>query len=237
MLATVENTYTWLALGIMIFAGTLGGAINYFLLDESETSTSKFSLLRGMLIGFGAALMVPLFLNMISSNLLDEVVGGRDRPGNFGKALVFLGFCLVAAVSSRAFIKTISDRILNEVKKTADEAKKEAEAAQSKAEAVEQIVTEPEDEAPLAASENLQITLEPEERRILEALNSPRWSLRSKTGIMSDARFTPEQIDPLLERLEHRGLVGQTKSRGGQRWYLTQNGSGAIARGTPTKVD
>ena len=47
---------------------------------------------------------------------------------DFSKFLVFAGFCLVAAISSRAFIKTLSDRILKE----ATEAKEKASAAEQK---------------------------------------------------------------------------------------------------------
>ncbi len=231
MLATVENTYTWLPVLIMLVAGSLGGAINNFLATDSASDGSKLDLKRSVVIGVGAALLVPLFLNMISSNLLSEVVGGKDNPGDFGKALVFLGFCLVAAISSRAFIQTISDRLLNEVKKTANEAKIEAEDAQTKVGEVVNIVAEPEEQPTLGVRSNatmLEPSLGTKERNLLNALAEGKWMLRSRTGVVNDAKISPEEIDSLLRKLEDQQLIGQTKSSSGPRWYITQAGRDAI---------
>jgi hypothetical protein len=215
----------------MLIAGVLGGAINYFLAQERNAEANKINLVQSIIIGIGASLLVPLFLNMISSSLLSEVVGNQEKPGDFSKALVFLGFCLVAAVSSRAFIQTISDRILNEVKKTADEAKKEVEEVHTKLGEVEDLVVEPEQHvAPDAKKAALapKVTLTADERKILVALANGRWLLRSRIGVANDARINPDQIDSLLSALEARQLVGQKKSTGGPRWYITQVGNEAI---------
>jgi len=55
------------------------------------TSPDKSSLLRSLVIGIGASFLVPLFLNMISSDLM------RQMDQDAGKLLVFVGFCLIAA--------------------------------------------------------------------------------------------------------------------------------------------
>src|SRR5262247_1390247 len=89
---------------VMIGAGVLGGFINYYL--NRHDQTCKHTAREYVVIGVGAALLVPLFLNMISSNLL-------ERSETDTKALlVILGFCLVGAISSKAFIQTLSDQIL-----------------------------------------------------------------------------------------------------------------------------
>ena len=100
---------------VMLGAGILGGAINHFLTQES-TPTIRSFMGRDLLVGLGASFMVPLFLNMISSDLIQLILGSKDRPPEPYKILVFSGFCLIAAISSRAFIRTLSDRILNEVR-------------------------------------------------------------------------------------------------------------------------
>jgi YLATT-like protein len=109
---------------VMCLAGVLGGVINYCLTPKEE----KQNVWESIIIGVGASLMVPLFLNMISSNLLDVIRGQPPTvPGDTSKLLVFSGFCLVAAISSRAFIRTLSDRVLNEAKEAKQEARKAEE--------------------------------------------------------------------------------------------------------------
>jgi YLATT-like protein len=53
--------------------------------------------IRSVLVGTAASLLVLLFLNMISSNPVDLIKCGDDS-----KLLILLGVCLVAAISSTA---------------------------------------------------------------------------------------------------------------------------------------
>jgi hypothetical protein len=134
-------TYFSVIIGVILFAGALGGWINYLVsLTQGEKSDKPDliqevtsvrvprwqGLWRSLLLGIGAAFLVPLFLNMISSTLVDNI-HNPEKGYDYPKVLVFLGFCLVASISSTAFIKTISDRVLKlaeEAKKTGREAKK-----------------------------------------------------------------------------------------------------------------
>lgn len=103
---------------VMILAGLLGGAINHVLSQESNNTPFKSILGRSLLVGLGASFSVPLFLNMISSELVSLL------PTKPEKLYIFAGFCLIAAISSRAFLKTLSDKLLKEVQAN----KKETEA-------------------------------------------------------------------------------------------------------------
>ncbi len=109
----MTHPYVWIA-GTMLLTGLLGGSWNYLRgrKEDAETASMWQSLAGGVI----ASLMVPLFLNMISSDLLDKIIGAAGNNGDPSKLLVFAGFCLVAAVSSKAFISTLSDRILSEAK-------------------------------------------------------------------------------------------------------------------------
>ncbi|MDA0191347.1 MAG: hypothetical protein OSW77_13775 [Proteobacteria bacterium] len=78
--------YMLIVLAVMVVAGILGGAANYFLRDR-QPETDPRDGLRYLVLGVVAALTVPLFLNMISSNLLDAA---RTRPVDL---FVFAGFC------------------------------------------------------------------------------------------------------------------------------------------------
>ena len=108
---------TWLLILIMFVAGFFGGTVNYFQSYDAKTA-GWVRFWRCVIVGLGASYLVPLFLKMISSDLLK--ISGVDYAINL---LIFFGICLVSAIFSRRFIETIGERILNEAK----EAKKEVQ--------------------------------------------------------------------------------------------------------------
>mgnify|MGYP001590195545 CR=1 FL=1 len=133
-------SYIFILIAIILIFGALGGWVSYLLNEQEPTNNSAGnnsanpngnkgrwgSWIKPVIIGIAAAFLVPLFLQTISSQLL------RDGYSNYLYLLVFAGFCLVAAISSKAFITTLSDKILQvakEAKKEAREAKNEAEQA------------------------------------------------------------------------------------------------------------
>lgn len=81
-------------LAIMAVTGLLGGIANYFLSDR-QAELGRRDWLKYAVLGVVAALTVPLFLNMISSTLLE---GARTKPIDL---YVFAGFCLMYVVASR----------------------------------------------------------------------------------------------------------------------------------------
>jgi len=104
----------------MFTAGIFGGIISYFLDQDSSESNVKIrhnSLLKSVIIGVGASFLVPLFLAIISSDLLKL---DKFDPS---KILVFFGFCLIAAISSRKFIVTLSERVLKEAREAKQKVK------------------------------------------------------------------------------------------------------------------
>ena len=109
------DSYMLLVLGIMITAGILGGIANYFL-AERHAEFAWRDLFKYTVLGVVAALMVPLFLNMISSNLLDLA---RTRPINL---FVFAGFCLIAVIFSRRFLENLSTKLIQQVSQIRKEA-------------------------------------------------------------------------------------------------------------------
>lgn len=124
-----------LVIAIMLGAGILGGVVNFYLTRPDDVPPPKLA--RSVVVGMAASLLVPLFLNMISSDLVTNIMDG-DKA----KPFVLLGFCLVAAISSTAFIRTLSDRVLAEAKratKTAREARADVKQVDRKVEVIEEL--------------------------------------------------------------------------------------------------
>ncbi len=129
-----DGWYVVLLLVIALAIGAFGGFVNYLILTNEKKSTDnenaeasgKFlpQWVRHIFLGIAAALLVPLFLHTISSQLLS------NAHENYLLLLVFAGFCLVAAMSAKTFITTLSSKVLQE----AQEAKDKAQRAEAKAE-------------------------------------------------------------------------------------------------------
>ncbi|TRZ75873.1 MAG: hypothetical protein D4R93_04220 [Deltaproteobacteria bacterium] len=234
---------------VMLAAGSLGGLVNYFIADPEQEKPLPWW--QHVVVGVVAAFMVPLFLNMISGDLIDKIRGIDGKPGDYSKLFVLAGFCLVAAVSSRAFIRTLSERVLREVRtankkaeaasKKADQAVVEAETAKEQATAATVDATEarqavapfveddgPEDSVsgsqPLrAATENEQLSAD--ERAILKVMKDSSFALRSMTGIAKDGGLERSAVSAAITSLLAKDLIGETIGKSGQpRWFLTKNG-------------
>ena len=89
-LTSYSGTFLILVLGIMVISGILAGLTNYFF-SENQKPRVLQAILGRCLLGIAAALTVPLFLNIISSNLLTTA---QKNPINL---LVFNGICLIFA--------------------------------------------------------------------------------------------------------------------------------------------
>jgi RsiW-degrading membrane proteinase PrsW (M82 family) len=101
---TLDN-YMLLLLAIMVVTGVLGGVANYFM-REKDPNVSTKDLVKYAVLGIVAALTVPLFLNMISSDLL---AGAKSRPIEL---FVFAGFCLLFVLFSRRFVEGAAAKLL-----------------------------------------------------------------------------------------------------------------------------
>jgi DNA-binding MarR family transcriptional regulator len=203
----------WTLLGIMMFAGAFGGLVNYFI--ERRDSPEKSSILRSLVVGVGASFLVPLFLNMISSDLM------RQLDQDAGKLLVFVGFCLIAAITSSAFIRSLSDKILKE----ASEAKRLSKELNDAMMPILLRETE-------AASEEVKLkiangaeSLDPETSEVLFALASGRYAWRTVDGLHHQTGLDRAVIETHLQSLIQGGyVVCREDAQGIKRWAITAAG-------------
>ena len=176
--------------------------------------------------------------------------------------MVFAGFCLVAAISSTAFIKTISDKVLREAreaKKAAEDAKKTATGVESDAReakqaaedankrasglesAVEPIIAKEtdlaSDEQPTSLAMQTLPSLSENEEKVLRELCVGK-ALRTRTSVARKAKMLKPEVDKLVDSLKERGLVDYKmipKADGGEmrRWFVTPAGRELVARLSP----
>jgi hypothetical protein len=239
----MESWLVGTVLAIILAAGMLGGLINFFIADPATETPLEWW--KHVIIGVGAAFMVPVFLNMISSKLVEDISGASLNAAVLQKLLVLAGFCLVAAVSSRAFIRSLTDRILKEVR----EAKREARQANERATNAEAIAEldknepeanqfkdgAPESRAPVSDERPL-TDLTESQARIIAALGSSKYSMRTRRGVAADTGLTYEQVAGEIPDLMSRGLVVQLlNSKQHRRWALTEEGRNLL-REVPRQI-
>jgi hypothetical protein len=222
-------------LAVMGVAGVTGGVVNYMFLskDQREGWRSFFTSIIG---GLAASFIMPLFLKTISSNLVTNLLdtegvidasGKLQSKGTIEDVLVFAGFCLIAAISSKAFIQTLSDKVLREAR----EAKQRTKDLEKEVDEIEKAVS------PLVESEDTQISqivteaehefphIAETQKAILMALDRSHYTLRSPSGLAKDLKMVIEDVLHELEELKAMGLVRElARKKGGVRWSISTSG-------------
>lgn len=99
---------------IMLAAGVGGAAADTALADPAVTPEKRTW--RGfgwtVVASVAATFLVPLFLKITNSNILEHVMGSNPTPLDY---FLFGAFCLLAATSARRFIGAVSERYLKDV--------------------------------------------------------------------------------------------------------------------------
>jgi hypothetical protein len=206
------DNHFYLLILIMIVSGVLGGLVNYW--HDTIEDTDRHPIIKRISLGLAASFVVPLFLNTISSSLLAE---SKTDPL---KLFVFAGFCIIAAISSKAFIKSLTKRILEKVEQVD---KKQAEMEVT----VEPIIakeTEPEiienDKGIVAEGYGLV----GEAKGIVLALKNPKYTWRYIGGISKESGASTDKVLETLEWLVINELARESKGKKGRIWALTSKG-------------
>ena len=221
----------WVIVPIMILAGGLGGVVNY-VLRAGDDPTGR-SIQKSLALGIVASLMVPLFLYVVSSKILDSVAQSSEaaRDTFVRDVLVFFGFCLVAATSSTGFIRTVSARVVKELEERVSNVQSDVRLMMAP-----QIEQEP--------SQEKTTSLLPEQRleekaiRILKELANGQFLLRTRTSVAKEIGIEKAEVDKIMSDLARKGLVGNRMvvTRTGEnrrRWFITEEGRGVIASPIP----
>ncbi len=205
---------------VMMIAGVFGGLINYYQMNQEANDPA--TLPRCIVIGIGAAFLVPVILDLVNSDLLLEIQGDPSR------LLIYTGFCLIASVASRVVIVNMSERILREAtlaRAQSDGLLHDMRLIQEELLPLIETETEQdssfeESEAPLELEEELDVT----STKILKTLACGRYIFRSMAGLCREASTDEVTMVKTLNVLVLRNLAGKVSGKKGMRWYLTDKG-------------
>jgi hypothetical protein len=253
----------------MIATGLVGGYVNFLLGDidireELDTNNERISVrqmpMYGYLItGIVASLIVPLFLSLAKSDLLKTILEWKASE-RVTDLFIFSGFCLVAAISSRNFIRAISEMALArqaaktaaQASQTATEVKAEQQAFKAEVKGEQQLLkmevdevaemaevlspvadTLKDDGGGTASSPPKQLT--DNQLRVLKALAAKSYSWRSPTGIATDSGLPANEAKAICDVLinDLKLVIERKSERTGKLLYtLTARGAAIVKEHT-----
>lgn len=211
------GNHIFILAAIMLVSGVFGGLINYYQMNQNTNAAG--SLPRCIVIGIGAAFLVPVVLDFVNSDLILEIQGDPSR------LLIYTGFCLISAIAARVVIVNTSDRILRE----ATIARAQSDAAQQELRALRDellplIEAETEHDTPEDGSFELDPELDETQTKILQGLVSDAHTFRSISGLSRDTGLDDLAVSKALALLTTKDLVGKISGVHGIRWYISEKG-------------
>jgi hypothetical protein len=204
---------TLLTLLTIFVAGSLGGLTNAI-----RTGKAKNDYWKSIVKGIVAAFLIPLFLEIIKSNI------GKELGTSLYEYLVFGGLCLVAAIFSDKFIDTLGDKILQK----ADHAEQKASESSEKINTMIEKVAEPENEmqslvesrlSGLSASTGQE---NDEFHQIINALKNTNYHFRTISGIAKETKLDKNTVKKSLMELQEKDLVKQVDTGKRVVWTLSE---------------
>lgn len=238
-------THTQTIVTIIIAAGLLGGLTNFFLLYNLDYKTKEcwVSFFKSILLSLCASLTVPLFLQIISNNLLDISKDTKFQEKNY---FILAGFCVLAAFYSKRFLDDLYAKV-NKAEKKADEAKKsateaekfiesqlEAEQNDSEIEPTKTYETKAETiKAKIESTANIFETdindylinkADSEMEILLAELQKSKYRDRSIEGLSKTTKIHPNNIEVILRAFLRVGIVAEVKWYGKVLYRLTPQG-------------
>jgi len=221
------NQYLLLIM-IMVGMGIFGGIINFFTLYKGGKKWLYF-LFQNIFVGLGAAALVPLLLKTTVSNLLTDFgTAAFGRPDYF----ILAGFCLVAALLARVFVRSDSMVRRGERQPSSDLEHSIAELDRTVRQRLSELRSPANSpvrdrpasgrshEAPAAETPDLS----KDAKHFLATLKQPDYVFKSIEEIKDEIDISRSYLELILERLEAADLVTTIKRDGDVLWGLTYKG-------------
>jgi hypothetical protein len=112
----------------MLLAGIIGGTVNYLLPSNETDGVKTRQLSTCIVLGIGATMLVPLFLEIAKSSILDnlrcklvpETSADKVYPSSevLKNYLLYFAYCMVAAAAGFRFIDSVIKSVVKEQENT-----------------------------------------------------------------------------------------------------------------------
>ncbi|MDR0529837.1 MAG: hypothetical protein LBG69_09545 [Zoogloeaceae bacterium] len=211
------------ALVLMIAAGVLGGLVNAYLAERQ--SGERQDRRRFALFGVVTAFTAPLFLNMLSSGLLDAA---RVRPGGF---FVFAAFCLLYVIAARRLFENPSARGQEELEQAKDEIWKELDALRhAQNELSARLSPPPRENTAAESGQNAREALNYNDVSLLKAIADESYMFGNLAALAEKTLLGRELISQRLTVLKGMGLIeARINDKNMLHWVISGRGQQMLA--------
>jgi hypothetical protein len=211
---------------ILIFlTGFIGGLANYLSIKEYKEQTWR-NFFNSVLLGFIGASLVPLFLQLTSSKLLENC--GLC----YTTFLVLSGYMLIASIFSKRLIDNLGKKIFN-----LEDIKKEIEKAETEPEAKEDLPKNERDELEeklktetKKLNETQNLTNEEKDQaiddtnKLLANMQGSRYKFRTLSGLAKSTQFGENKVFVILSVLKSKNIVEEVTKDGKTYFKLSDRG-------------
>lgn len=204
---------TFITLSITITAGLIGGIYN-MLIQSDETPW------KPLFVSLSAALLVPLFLEIGQSELLQKITDNNWSKDENKLYFIYGGFCIIASISSRSFIDSLSSKVLAEVEK----AKLDLSKNRQEQESIKNLVIADGELTNINVfdtdSQNELIELTENEKTIFDHFETNLKFLREE-HFLNSTKLNTQTLRKTLQSLKEKELIDAVSLNENQLWFAT----------------
>ena len=209
-------------LTIIVIAGLLGGITNHFMNLDFEKAYEKkkynMALKKSILLSMCASITVPLFLQVISNNLLDFHADSINA--NVKGYFIFMGFCIIAALFSKRFLEDLYSKVKN-VEEKLDNTNKKIDEVEEKNQEYDDSDDIDNDTIISRSIKSLNINDNTNEniKKIINAIVTSKYTYRTEAGIAKETNIPKDTVVEILNLLKIEGSAASKKnSKGNNIW-------------------
>lgn len=233
--AAQESFNFWLGLVIALLSGLLSGTLVYLLrrLEQRKNARDGSTVepnvpsfwmdeffITQVVLGVIGALLAPLFLYLIDSQLFLGLKGGHNEY------FVFAGYCIIGGVFARSLLNSIAKRLnLSEIQAELIAVKR----AQEEDKVYERELEENSEEDAIADSTRV-LTFQPtqenlsDKQKVFKEMKNPKYKDRSIKGLARRTKLDLNIVEAQIQELIRLGLVRSVVWYGRQAYRLTHEG-------------
>lgn len=201
---------------IIVLAGLLGGITNFYLLYKIEFTPkeARIHFFKSLLLSLCASATVPLFLQVISNNLMDLPDSGSFPVKNY---FILGGFCVLAAFYSKRFLDDLYSKV-NKAEEKAEEAKKAVAQVELRNQEVDSLDNFGDNVIFQVADKEFQ---KDHINGVVKAIVQSKYTYRTINGIAKETDIPLDEVTKILKFMLDNNLAERARnSEGKEIWRI-----------------
>lgn len=212
-------------MAIIVLCGIIGGVGSS--LKEMKENGGRF-LLRNIMFGILASITVPLFLNLVSSDILKTILDPKKNEIYDLNYFIFAGFCIVAAYSSIQYLNIISSRVVQNLKEDYAALKVESKKMKEEVERINDVQKTTlvyDKNVELNKLEQAAIITDDETQEVMKTIYNPEKKFTPVEKILNNVTsIENDKIEKKIEELKDKNLLKEIQFGDGTRAVALSEG-------------